>query len=464
MKLTQRFSLTHGFVALLAVVVALGVMIGGAKLLFLNEVEKSHLRQIDDFNLQARESFYGHEDVGNCNFIRQAVKDETVAFVSFIDMANKPRLVLPVTFHDLNFTTGDFRLSDGRVVNVLTRPVTAGGQTVGNVSIGYDTAKVEGKIRAQMARWLSLGAIGGACAIGVALFISVILAQQLARPLKRIRAGTEQVRAGKLDKLVDVKRSDEIGDLARDFNEMVTQLKELENMKREFVAGVTHDFGTPLHAIKNAIELMQESKAGPLTPKQADYLLMMSNSTIQLTSFINNLLTSAKIEAAKSEPYFEELDVPAIIKEVVDLYRPQAEKQGLELNVVEESTNVSLASDLMMFRQILNNLVSNALKYTLKGSVTVTLGGDFAYFVLKVSDTGVGIDPKNKDMIFDKFFRVRQPKDFPARQGSGLGLSIVKGLAEALGGSISVDSMYGMGSTFIVKLPRRHEKAAGLGA
>ena len=265
-----------------------------------------------------------------------------------------------------------------------------------------------------------------------------------------------------LDKLVDVQRNDEIGDLARDFNEMVVQLKELENMKREFVAGVTHDFGTPLHAIKNAIELMQEAKAGPLTPKQTEYLLMMSNSTIQLTSFINNLLTSAKIEAAKSEPYFEELDVPAITKEVVDLYLPQAEKQGLSLTVVEESTNLSLMSDLTMFRQILNNLISNALKYTLKGSVTVKLGGDFAYFILKVSDTGVGIDPKNKDLIFDKFFRVRQPKEFPARQGSGLGLSIVKGLAESLGGSISVDSMYGMGSTFIVKLPRRHDKAAGL--
>src|SRR5579859_530153 len=206
MKLTQRFSLTHGFVALLTVVVALAVMIGGARLLFSEEVKKSHERQLEDFKLQAQESFYGHEDVGNCNFIRQAIKDDTVVFVSYVDPVNKPRLVLPPTFHNLDWTSGDYRLSDGREVNVLAKPVTAGGQNVGTVSIGYDTAAVEGKIRVQMARWLGLGAVGGACALGVAVVISIVLAQQLARPLKRIRAGTEQVRSGKLDKLVDVKR------------------------------------------------------------------------------------------------------------------------------------------------------------------------------------------------------------------------------------------------------------------
>jgi signal transduction histidine kinase len=455
MKLTQRLSLTHGFIALLAVVVTLGVMIGGARLLFWNEVHSSQRRQMNDFALQARESYFGHEDVGNCNFIRQAVKDETVAFVSFVDILNRPRLVLPTTFHDQDFSEGDRTLEDGRKISVLALPVEAGGQKVGTVSIGYDNAKLEARVRAQMARWMGLGAVGGLAAISVAILVSFFLARHLVRPLKRIRAGTQEVRLGKLDKMVEVDRSDEIGDLARDFNEMVVKLKELEAMKRDFVAGVSHDFGTPLHAIKNALDMIQEGKMGPLTDKQAEYLLMMSNNTVQLTAFVENLLTSAKIEAAKSEPYYESLDAKTFAMDVINLYRSQAEKQGIELMVLNQGASPNIVIDATMFRQILSNLVSNAMKYTLKGSITIFLTEDTRNHIIKVKDTGIGIDPKNKELIFDKFFRVRQPKEFPERQGSGLGLSITKGLVEAMGGTIALDSRLGEGSTFTVRLPRR---------
>jgi signal transduction histidine kinase len=145
--------------------------------------------------------------------------------------------------------------------------------------------------------------------------------------------------------------------------------------------------------------------------------------------------------------------------DVAHLYRAQAQKQDIELIVQNDAPSSRVVTDAVMFRQMLTNLISNAMKYTLKGSVKVILNEDSKGFVLKVQDTGVGIDPKNKELIFDKFFRVRQPKDFPVRQGSGLGLSIVKGLAEAMGGSISVDSKLGQGSTFTVWLPR---KSAGI--
>ncbi|HEY5037642.1 MAG TPA: hypothetical protein VIJ93_01065, partial [bacterium] len=164
MNLTKRFSLTHGFIALLAVMVTLGVMIGGARFLFWNEVRKSQQRQMTDFALQARESYFGHEDVGNCNFIRQVAKDETVAFVSFVDAANKPRLVLPQTFQNFNFTPGEKYLKDGRTLSALSQTVEAGGNKIGTVSIGYDNAKVEERVQAQMARWLGLGGAGGLCA------------------------------------------------------------------------------------------------------------------------------------------------------------------------------------------------------------------------------------------------------------------------------------------------------------
>jgi len=458
-NLTRRFSLTHGFIALLAVLVTLGVMFGAARLLFWNEVHESQNRQLGDFALQSRESFFGNEDVGNCNFIRQAVKDETVAFVSFVDAQKKPRLVLPGTLRNFDFSSGGKNLPDGRPVSVLSRVVQAGGREIGTVAIGYDTRKVEAKVWDQMVRWVGLGAMGGASALLVALVVSFFLARQLARPLRRIRDGTEQVRLGKRDKLVDVDRSDEIGDLARDFNEMVAKLNELEAMKRDFVAGVTHDFGTPLHAIKTASELMQNGMAGPLSEAQAEYLLMISNSTIQLTSFVNNLLTTAQIEAAKSVPFYEPLDPKALAMEVAGLYHAQARKQGLELTVLCETFSGPIVSDVIMLRQILTNLVSNAMKYTLKGSITILLSQKEGAFVVQVRDTGVGIDPKFKDLVFDKFFRIHQPKDFPPRDGSGLGLSIVKGLAEAMGGSVKLESQLGVGTTITLRFPLRPDES-----
>jgi signal transduction histidine kinase len=289
----------------------------------------------------------------------------------------------------------------------------------------------------------------------IAVLLSVLVAGHLVRPLKRIREGTEEVRLGKLDKLVDVDRSDEIGDLARDFNTMVVQLKELEAMKRDFVAGVTHDFGTPLHAIKNALEIMQENRAGQLTAKQAEYLMLISNSTIQLTSFINNLLTTASIEAAKAEPYYELFDVAALAREVVELYQPLAENKGLWLKLESSASTLLLVSDVIMMRQILTNMISNAMKYTITGGASVNLSEVGDVFTMTISDTGIGIDPKNQELIFDKFFRVRQPKSFSVQQGAGLGLAIVKGLVEVMKGSISVESRPEGGTTFTIRLPHR---------
>jgi signal transduction histidine kinase len=461
MNLTKRLSLTHGFIALLAVIVTLGVMIGGARIFFLNEIHDAENKQLDSFVLSAREAYFAHEDVEVLNFIKMTAKDEMVAFTAFVSDRGQ-RLILPPAFEGMDLSEGERTLSDGRKISVTAESVAVNGQKVGLVAIGYDSLKIEKRIQTQVQHWVELGAAAGLSALIVALFVSVFVAGHLARPLKRIREGTEEVRLGKLDKLVDVNRSDEIGDLARAFNTMVVQLKELDEMKRDFVAGVTHDFGTPLHAIKNAVEFLQDQKPGPLTAKQAEYLMMVSNSTIQLTTFINNLLTTASIEAAKAEPYFELFDARALAKEVVDLYQPLAEKKGIELKLECDTPTLSLVSDVTMMRQILTNMISNAMKYTVKGGAVVKLEEAGDIFILTVSDTGIGIDSKNYDVIFDKFFRIRQPKNFSVQQGAGLGLAIVKGLVEVLGGSIAVDSKLGEGTAFTVRFPRRNLAANDL--
>jgi signal transduction histidine kinase len=325
----------------------------------------------------------------------------------------------------------------------------------GRVWLGFSQAALEKDLGEQTAKWMRLELEAGAAALVIGLLVSLWLGRQMALPLRKIRDGTHLVRSGKLDSLVEVTRRDEIGDLARDFNSMVVQLKELDEMKRDFTAGVTHDLGTPLHAIRSAINYLQAGDAGPLTEKQSEYLLMVSNSTSNLTAFINNLLTTARIEAAKVDPYPEPVDVFAHVKELVDLYQLQAKEKGIKLTLVRKTNYISLVADVTMFRQIVLNLLSNALKFTPQGEVNILLSEEDGDFVLEVQDTGIGIDPSQHELIFGKFYRVHQPVGTPARQGSGLGLTIVKGLVEAHGGRVLVESALGRGSIFKVILPKQ---------
>jgi signal transduction histidine kinase len=142
------------------------------------------------------------------------------------------------------------------------------------------------------------------------------------------------------------------------------------------------------------------------------------------------------------------------VKELVDLYQPQAREKGLKLTLVRKAPYLSLMADVTMFRQIVMNLLSNALKFTSQGEVDVILSEEDGHFVLETRDTGMGIDPKHHQLIFDKFYRVHQASA-PARQGSGLGLTIVKGLAEAHGGKVTLESRLGEGSRFRVTLPKQ---------
>ena len=287
------------------------------------------------------------------------------------------------------------------------------------------------------------------------LGMALLLSSRLVDPLRRISQGTQLVRSGRLDGLVDVERQDEIGDLARGFNAMVLQLKELDEMKRDFVAGVTHDFGSPLHALRSTVDHLLSGDAGPLGERQAEYLLMISNNLASLAAFVNNLLSVARIEAAKAEPYFEPVDVLAHVTELMKLYESQARDKGLEWVLTKRSPYLSLEADVTMFRQMAMNLLSNALKFTDHGRVEVVLGEEGGDLVLEVRDTGIGVDPKYHGLVFDKFFRVHQDGDKPLRQGSGLGLAIVKGLAELHGGSVTVESALGQGALFVVRLPKQ---------
>lgn len=466
MKLTTRFFLSHSGVVVVALLVSFILVYEGSRFLYLRQAKLSQAQEISDFALAVNESLIQHEDVAVLNFMKSVVKNPTVAYVAYSNpTAGKP-VVLPPEYQKLVDLSSDTksspphspvqrRLGNGLEAIEWSALVQSVNGLRGRVWLGYSLSAMEKDLEEQTEKWLHLELEAGAAALLVGLLVSVTLGRQMATPLRKIKEGTHLVRSGQLNSLVGVSRNDEIGDLARDFNAMVVQLKELDEMKRDFMAGVTHDLGTPLHAIRSAINYLQAGDAGPLTEKQSEYLLMVSNSTAHLTAFINNLLTTARIEAAKVDPYPEPVDVFAHVNELVTLYQPQAAENGVKLTLVKKNQYISLVADVTMFRQIVLNLLSNALKFTPQGEVNVLLSEEDGDFILEVRDTGIGIDSMHHQLIFDKFYRVHQPPGIPARQGSGLGLTIVRGLTEVHGGRVIVESVLGKGSSFKVILPKQ---------
>ncbi|HUG40382.1 MAG TPA: ATP-binding protein [Longimicrobiales bacterium] len=224
--------------------------------------------------------------------------------------------------------------------------------------------------------------------------------------------------------------------------------------KSQFVAMVSHELRTPLSAIIGYQELLADEIVGPVNAQQKQHLGRIRASASHLRDLINEIISLSRIEAGKEEILRQEVDVSRLLEEVLLLAEQEAESQGLELIHRPSEDPVELVSDASKLRQILLNLVANAIKFTDAGSVTVeaaTAGDDV---VVTVRDTGVGIAAEDHARIFEPFTQVDQSMTRRAG-GSGLGLPVSLRLARLLGGDIELESEPGTGSTFRVRLPRR---------
>jgi PAS domain S-box-containing protein len=235
-----------------------------------------------------------------------------------------------------------------------------------------------------------------------------------------------------------------------------THLQELDRLKSLFIASMSHELRTPLNSIIGFTGMMLQEIPGPINDKQLDYLTRVANSSQHLLALIGDVIDIAKVEAGKAQAYIEHFDLGEMVKEAAEQIRVQAEKKGLRL-VVEAPAGVVIASDRRRLMQCLLNYLSNALKYTRQGSITIRLSEstqDAGELEIAVIDTGVGIDPADQERLFQQFSRI--DSDITRRtSGTGLGLYLTRKLAaEVLGGRVSMDSKPGEGSTFRLHLPR----------
>lgn len=230
----------------------------------------------------------------------------------------------------------------------------------------------------------------------------------------------------------------------------ITHLKELDRIKSEFVANVSHDLRTPLTSIQGYVELLP--RVGPVNQQQQDFIQRVHDSMQTITELINSLLDIDNIEtgfALEMMPY----DIVQVIGEAVQELEPQAKRKNQELYWYAPKSFPLVQCNPHRLRQVMDNLISNAIKYTQEGGrISVSAVEDEGHIVVSVADTGIGIPPAQQPYIFDKFYRVESDETIGI-VGSGLGLAIVKTVIEKHNGRVWVESKPGAGSAFSFVLP-----------
>jgi signal transduction histidine kinase len=236
------------------------------------------------------------------------------------------------------------------------------------------------------------------------------------------------------------------------------EAERANSAKSQFLANMSHELRTPLNAIIGYIEIMLAGMAGTFTERQTELQNYVHQNAKRLLALINDILDLAKIESGNLEIHIVPTQPRKIIDEVITTTMSLAQKKNIKLEAVyEEGTPEAIFADVKKVQQVVINLISNAVKFTTEGGVTVNVGTtDKNNWRIKVIDTGIGMPQDAANYIFEKF---RQVDNTATRehQGTGLGLAIVKQLAEALGGTVGVETAPGKGTTFTVTLPRAYQ-------
>ncbi len=240
----------------------------------------------------------------------------------------------------------------------------------------------------------------------------------------------------------------------------VTQFKDLDKMKSDFMAAVSHEFRTPLTSINMSVDILDQQLLGPLTEAQRDLVQASKQDCERLTKLVRDLLQLSRLESGKIEHREELVDIRKMVESTLQPLDLPFKKKGVTLTCVADDELPAFLGDEQQLSWVVSNLVNNALRYTNPGgSVTVEIRRDADAILLRVRDTGRGIPPEHLSKIFDKFVQVKQ--SFDSTPGSvGLGLAIAKEVVEMYGGRISVESEVNKGSTFTVRLPIQQAQPA----
>ena len=232
----------------------------------------------------------------------------------------------------------------------------------------------------------------------------------------------------------------------------ITELKNLERVRTDFVANASHELKTPITAIRGLTEtIIDDDEVDKET--MTHFLKRVHAQSLRLSQLVGDLMTISRLESSDSREDFTKINFADLIRQAVRAAQSTAEQKGHTLVADLPDYEMELYGDRQNLSQLVDNLIDNAMKYTTEdGTIAITLKAQDQMAVLEVKDSGIGISPQYQKRVFERFYRVDKARS-QSLGGTGLGLSIVKNIAEKHGGTVSVKSQFGSGSTFIIQLP-----------
>ena len=283
-----------------------------------------------------------------------------------------------------------------------------------------------------------------------ALLVSFFLSRRIVAPIRTLTDASQHIAEGQYAERVEVNGSDEIAQLAVRFNQMATQLEQVESMRRQLIGDVTHELRTPLTSIKGYMEGLVDGVL-PSTPETFDQIHREAD---RLSRLVDDLQELSRVEAKAYSLDIHPMTVSNLVQTTVKRLAPQARDKHIILHPNLPADLPPLQADEDRITQVLVNLVANAIQYTpVGGNVSITAARQADEIQISVKDTGVGIPPEHLANLFTRFYRVDKSRSRNAGGGSGIGLTIAKHLVEAHGGRIWAESKgEGQGSTFTFSL------------
>lgn len=315
------------------------------------------------------------------------------------------------------------------------------------------TARDDAHTASRMIAWFAMGGTF------LALQFAYIQARSISRPLDRLAREMRRLGRGEPVRPLAIQAPHEVRELATTFYSMAEELADLDRMKSDFTAHVSHELRTPLTAIREGTALMLEEIPGPLTPAQTDILEVVRDHSERLSSSIASILDLNKMEVEMMEYELAPCDLSAVIQKSLANIRLIAEKRGVMVDFRCSKQLPIVCVDERRIQQVLDNLLSNALKFTPEGGKVEVVANPLPSssqkvneVEVRVADTGAGIPESDLAKVFAKFYQSHQDRAQKYR-GTGLGLAIAHHIIHAHQGKIWVESQVGKGSTFVFTIP-----------
>ncbi|EMX5394428.1 HAMP domain-containing histidine kinase [Listeria innocua] len=363
------------------------------------------------------------------------------------DLPNKTvqQVLAGETYHGIDtFDTGIFITGffDNDVRNTIGVPVKADGEKLA-LFIRQDPEQQFGELRIFFAMILVFTSI-------ISILFVLISGRYIVKPVVKLTNATKKIRRGNYDVALEVRRKDEIGQLADSFAKMASELEKSEAARQEFVANVSHELQSPLTSMQGFARLLG---SGTLTEKeQKEYLTVLSEETTRLSSLTKQLLTLASLDQESELRKKEPVQLAEQWRQLIQMTDWSWREKELTINL--ELADINYSGDAELLYQVWSNLLNNAIKYTPQGGdIQVRLYEETTNVFVEVWNSGAGISKEDMAKIFDRFYKASQSRT-REEGSSGLGLSICKKIITLHHGEISVESNTEKGTTFIVRLPK----------